>query len=77
MTGWRPMGDEPRDGTPFLIRSGNRVGIAFIDPRTYDGRPFEVSGAVLCGPDPHNYDRPGIAMANHFLREAEEWCPVP
>lgn len=75
---WNPNMDEaPRTGEVFMIFSEGRIGLAFRDPREYEGLQFFATGAVIAGPDPYNSNRPSVAMSGHFLDAATHWLPLP
>lgn len=77
MSEWQPIETAPKDGTPFLIYSEGRIGIAYMDPRSYGDLDFFVSGAAAVGADPFNSGRPCLSMSDHYLSAATHWTPLP
>ncbi len=75
---WQPMETAPRDGTPFFIFAADgRIGIAFAEPREYEGLAFFSSGSAVVGPDPHDNGRTNISMSGHYYETATHWLPLP
>ncbi len=77
MSEWRDISTAPKDGTPFLIFSAGRAGLAFIDPREHDGINFYSTGAAVVGADPYNDGRTSLAMSQAYLEMATHWTPLP
>lgn len=76
---WKSIESDPppMDGTPYMIYSEGRIGIAYQDPREWEGLNFMASCGVVVGPDPYNDMKPGCAMSDHYCEMATHWLPLP